>query len=230
MLHLILADSELETVPEEISSDKAMKRKAQRRGRRVTELILDSNYYHKPMRKLEDSDRRGRPDIVQVCILTALDSPLNRDGYLRFYVHTRHDKVIDIDPETRIPRAYNRFVGLMEQLFLTGSVPPDDPLMTLCDESLETRVEKISPEKVLAFSKDGKQVSGGRLFNSLALEDDVCVVIGGFPHGNFLSDVEGLSDDLVSIYPETLDAVTVVNHVVQFYEKKFLNYPIFSDL
>ncbi len=222
MLHLILADSEIETVPKKISSDKSIQRRAQRRGRQATELILDSNYFHKPMRKLEDSERRGRPDIVHVCTLTALDTPLNRDGHLNFCIHTRNDKIIDIDPSTRIPRSYNRFIGLMEQLFLIGSVPPEKNLMELSEMSLAEKMEEIGPKKTIAFSKNGEKISRKDIFQEVKIEEDICVIIGGFPHGDFLSDVANLSDELVSIYPDPLDAVTVVTHVIQFYEEEFL--------
>ncbi len=226
-LHLILADSELETVPEEISSDKSIQKKAKRKGRMPTEIILDSNYHHESMRTLEDSDRRGRPDIVHVCLLTALDSPLNREGHLRMYVHTRHDEVIEVEPETRIPRSYNRFVGLMEQLFITGGVPPKDPLLKLFDERLEERIKNITPEKVITFKKEGEQINRRELFRGLCSEDDVCALIGGFPRGDFLSNVENLSDEIVKIYHDELDASTVVGHVIQFYEEEFLSHEIF---
>lgn len=222
MLHLILADSEIETVPKKISSDKSIQRKAQRRGRKATELILDSNYFHKPMRKLEDSERRGRPDIVHVCTLTALDTPLNREGYLNFCIHTRNNKIIEIDPSTRIPRSYNRFIGLMEQLFLIGSVPPEKNLMELSEMSLNEKLDEIEPKKTLAFSWGGKKASQRNIFEEIKIDEDICVIIGGFSHGDFLSDVANLSDELVSIYPDPLDAVTVVTHVIQFYEEEFL--------
>ncbi len=229
MLHIILADSELETVPQKISSNKTIQRKAQKRGRKATELILDSNYHHNQMRKLKDSNRRGRPDIVHVCTLSALDSPLNKEGLLKFYVHTRQDKIIDINPETRIPRSYNRFIGLMEQLFITDGVPPDNPLMTLSEKSLENKINQINPRKTLAFTQNGEKVTKKQLFSNLEKTVDVCAIIGGFPHGNFISNIEEIADEHISIYPESLDAISVVNHVIQFYEEKFLDKPIFTD-
>ncbi len=229
MLHIILADSELETVPQKISSDKTLQRKAQKRGRKATELILDSNYYHKPMRKLKDSSRRGRPDIVHVCILSALDTPLNREGALKLYIHTRHDKVIDIDPKTRIPRSYNRFIGLMEQLFITKGVPPEDPLMTLSEKSLEKKINEINPDKTLAFTNKGRETSRNQIFSNFGREKDICAIIGGFPHDEFISNIEKVAEEILSIYPEPLDAVTVLNHIIQFYEEEFLNKTVFSE-
>lgn len=223
MLNLILADTELETVPSKISSDKSIQRRARKRGRRGEELILDSNYHHRPMRKLQDNKRRGRPDIAHVCMLTALDSPLNHEGFLNFCVHTRHEKIIDIDPETRIPRSYNRFIGLVEQLFLTGGVPPDNPLMELKNMTLAEKVKEIGAEKVIAFSKKGKSSNKREMFGGIEKDGDICAIVGGFPHGNFLSNVAELSDEIIKIYEETLDAVTVLAHVIQFYEEEYLS-------
>ncbi|KXA95734.1 hypothetical protein AKJ65_00965 [candidate division MSBL1 archaeon SCGC-AAA259E19] len=228
MLHLILADSELETVPLEISSDKSIGRKARKRGRRPTELILDSNYFHRPMKKLDDSERRGRPDIVHVCMLTALDSPLNHEDFLRFSVHTRQDKIIEVDPETRIPRSYNRFVGLMEQLFLTGEVPPENPLMKIEDATLPEKVKEVKPEKVVTLREDGERIRRENLFRELSRKDDLLAIVGGFPHGEFLSDVHSLSDQIIRIYPKTLEAVTAVTHIIQFYEEEHLENSLFD--
>lgn len=47
------------------------------------------------------------------------------------------------------------------------------------------------------------------------------MIIGGFPHGDFLSDVESLSDEIIKIYPESLDAVSAITHMIQFYEEEY---------
>lgn len=154
-------------------------------------------------------------------MIVALDSPLNREGLLRFYIHTRHDKVIDVDPETRIPRSYNRFIGLMEQLFLTGGVPPKNPLMKLRDLTLAEKLRKIGADETITLTEGGNKVNERGLFRGIRKTDDLCVITGGFPHGGFLSDVGDLSDDLISIYPESLDAVTAVTHMIQSYEEEY---------
>lgn len=42
-----------------------------------------------------------------------LDSPLNRAGLLQVYVHTERNVLIEMHPQTRIPRTFDRFSGLM---------------------------------------------------------------------------------------------------------------------
>ena len=221
MLHLILADSELEQVPREISTHRAIQRLARRRGRRPTELILNSSLHFPAMRGLPDGDRRGRPDIVHICLLLALDTPLNRERLLRTYVHTRHNKLITIDPSARLPRAFYRFEGLMEHLFLTGEAPPENPLLRLEDASLAALLERLKPKKTMTFSERGKGKLCREVFGELSKEDDVCAIVGGFPRGDFLSNVDELSDELISIDPEPLRAPTVIARVVYAYEEAF---------
>lgn len=221
MLHLILADAELETVPPEIAKHRVIRWHARRRGRRPTELLLDSNFHYPAMRTLPDAARRGRPDIVHVCLLAALDSPLNREGLLRVYVHTRRDKLITVDPSARLPRAYNRFVGLVEHLFLTGATPQGGPLLRLEDASLADIVRRIKPARTIAFDEGGRARAYGELFAGLSSDDEACAIIGAFPHGGFRSDVARQADELVRIDPEPLEALTVTTRVICAYEGAF---------
>lgn len=47
-----------------------------------------------------------------------LDSPLNRAGLLQVYIHTEKNVLIEVNPQTRIPRTYSRFAGLMGERVL----------------------------------------------------------------------------------------------------------------
>ena len=219
MLHLILADSELETVPPEIAGHRVVQWQARRRGRRGSELILNSSFHHPAMRRLPDRERRGRPDIVHACSLSALDTPLNREGLLRLYIHTRQNKLITVNPKVRLPRSEHRFIGLMEYLFLRGVAPPEEPLLRLGDSSLRELIEQIRPKRVVTFSERGKPRTIESAFRGLSLEDEVCTIVGGFPHGDFLSDVESISDELIRIDPEVVSAPTVVARTVYEYER-----------
>jgi rRNA small subunit pseudouridine methyltransferase Nep1 len=221
VLHLILADSELEQVPRDIASHRVIQHLARRRGRRPTELLLNSSLHFPAMRKLPDAERRGRPDIVHICLLVALDSPLNREGLLRTYVHTRHNRLITVDPSTHLPKMYYRFEGLMEHLFLTGAAPPENPLLRLEDSSLRALVERLKPKKVVTFSDRGELKSLDGVFGGLSRDDDVCVIVGGFPHGDFLSSVREFSDEIISIDPEPLHAWTVITRAIHAYEDAF---------
>jgi rRNA small subunit pseudouridine methyltransferase Nep1 len=58
----------------------------------------------------------ARPDITHQCLLTLLDSPLNKAGRLQVYIHTVKGTLIEVNPHVRIPRTFKRFSGLMGQL------------------------------------------------------------------------------------------------------------------
>lgn len=65
------------------------------------------------------------------CLLTLLDSPLNKAGLLQVYIHTAKGVLIEVNPHVRIPRTFKRFSGLMgmdlvfvsSYLSLLGSSP-----------------------------------------------------------------------------------------------------------
>lgn len=46
-----------------------------------------------------------------------LDSPLNRAGYLQIYIHTISGVLIEVHPQLRVPRTFDRFSGLMCMFF-----------------------------------------------------------------------------------------------------------------
>lgn len=220
MLNLIIADAEVEQMPRELASHPNISWLAKRRGKQPTEIILNSSAHYEAMRGLADGDRRGRPDIAHMCLLLALDTPLNREGLLRTYVHTRHDQLITIDPSSRLPRVQNRFEGLLEQLFLVGAAPPEKPLLKLQRRTLRELVEWLKSRRVITFSDGGKRRSIGEVYAGLSREDDACIIVGGFPKGDFLSNVGSISDEMVSIDPEQLTAPTVVARAIYAYEEK----------
>jgi len=58
----------------------------------------------------------SRPDIAHQCLLSLLDSPLNKAGLLTVILRTETGVLVEIDPSIRIPRTFKRFAGLMVQL------------------------------------------------------------------------------------------------------------------
>ncbi|AFK22782.1 16S rRNA methyltransferase [Pyrococcus sp. ST04] len=214
-LHLIIADSELELVPKQIVDHPAIVNYARRRKKKPEQVILDSTYHHAALRQLEDGDRRGRPDIVHLCLLNALESILNKKDRLRVYVHTRNDYVIYIKPETRLPRNYNRFIGLMERLFEKKVVPEDLQLLRLEEKTLNQLISEINPDAVFIMHEKGEFMIPKHFGKLLSKFKRPVVVVGGFPHGDFRSEIDGIK---ISLYGEPLMAWTIVNEVIIPYE------------
>ncbi len=57
-----------------------------------------------------------RPDILHQELMSVLDSPLNKAGKMKIFVHTQKNVLFEVSSKTRIPRTYKRFAGLMTQL------------------------------------------------------------------------------------------------------------------
>lgn len=72
--------------------------------------------------RLKKDPSEYRPDITHQCLLTLLDSPLNKAGKLQVYITTASNQVIKINPATRIPRTYKRFAALFAQLLKRLSI------------------------------------------------------------------------------------------------------------
>jgi len=219
MLIFILAESSLETIPPELRQYKAIKQQAIKRRKRPGELLLDASRHYYYMKKLENVEKRGRPDIVHITLLNILGTPLNKEGLLQTYVHTINDKVLYIDPKTRPPKNYNRFVGLMEQLFAKRKVPPrGPPLIKLRTKTLEELLKEINPTVTAIFTEKGEPVELMQLMKELSQHEKLAVIVGGFPHGTFKEKHIQLADFKVSIDPEPLEAWTVASRIIYAYE------------
>jgi len=72
--------------------------------------------------KMKKDPAEYRPDITHQCLLTLMDSPLNKAGKLQVYITTASNQVIKVHPSTRIPRTYKRFAALFAQLLKKVSI------------------------------------------------------------------------------------------------------------
>ena len=172
------------------------------------------------MRGLGDSLKRGRPDIVHLSLLNALETPLSREGLLEVYVHTVQNQILEFNPRVRLPRNYMRFKGLMEQLFKLGRVPPEgEPLVTLRSGSLAELKERVKPNLIVGFSTSGETKLLSVIASEIVSRERVMAVIGGFPHGEFTEESMKLFDLCYSIDPEALNAWVVVARLIYEVEK-----------
>lgn len=82
--------------------------------------LLNCDRHKNLGKKVRRDVTQCRPDITHQCLLMLMDSPLNRAGLLQVYIKTEKNVLIEINPQTRIPRTFERFCGLMgEQNFLS---------------------------------------------------------------------------------------------------------------
>lgn len=212
MLHLILVEAELELIPGEIQRHPFIRAYARKRRKEPSGCLLDSSIHHSAMRGLATPERRGRPDIVHIALLHLLGSIANLEGALRVYVHTRDGAMISISPEARLPRAYNRFVGLMEQLLEKGEA---GGLLRLTKMSPRELAEQLHPDRTILLDERGKPLGHEELRRRLG--GDVCAFVGAFPSGSFREDYSFV-DEKINIYPKPLEAWAVASKMVCLYE------------
>ncbi|MFX0068175.1 MAG: 16S rRNA methyltransferase [Promethearchaeota archaeon] len=223
MLHFLLAESALETIPFRFQRHPSVRNQARRKKKDPSELLLDVSLHHTLIGQLPNCEKRGRPDIVHLCLLSILGTPLNKAGLLRTYVHTIDNHSLFVNPEIRLPRNYNRFIGLMEQLFKIGQVPPvGTPLLHVKRKSLQQLIEDIGPQMTLLFSESGVPTTSEALANKLKEGENTAVIVGGFPHGDFSSQTRKLADMNLSIDVEPLDSWIVAARVISAYEEAIM--------
>lgn len=180
-MRLVFVEASLETVPKEIAYHAQVIKASRIRGKKPENMLLEDYLHYRAMKKLDKSEKRGRPDIIHRCLLLCLDSNVD-NLFSEIYVHTLTGKIIWVNPEVRLPRTYERFRGLMEKLFTDKRVVTDtnEVLLKLTDLSLED----VLKGRVVVLREKG---------NVCCKEGDVCerikkagtVCIGAFPHGDF---------------------------------------------
>lgn len=220
MLTLVLAESAIELVPNEIMAHASVRASARRKNKKPQRIILDQTYHHVAMLNLKAHGMgRGRPDIIHFCLLLALGSPLNMERQLACYVHTRDDHVITIHAEARLPRNYERFLSLLEQLYEKSQVPVEGTaLMTIKPSSLQTLLSELNPDQVTALTTQGHRETLPAAVRELAASKRPVILVGGFPKGHFSETTLESANGKYRIDSRRLDAATVVARAIYDYE------------
>jgi rRNA small subunit pseudouridine methyltransferase Nep1 len=218
----ILADAALELVPKKIWKHSAVRKTAQRRNKKPSEILLESSHHHSAMHDIIDKRKRGRPDIIHLCLLSILNTPLiiAQPKDVVILVHSYKGVLIQINPLTRLPKQYNRFIGLMEDLFTKRIIQSRNKtlLKILTNTSLEKQLELVSKRNRFIFTRKGKKRAIKEETQSRRTTD-IAYIIGGFPHGNFSHEINQLTTNLIALSDYSLDAWTVLCRMVYLREQ-----------
>lgn len=218
MLNLIIAESSLEIVPEEIKSHPSVVSHAHRLGKNSSEILLDNSWHFAAMKGIPDEIKRGRPDLVHFSILEATSIPLYHKNRINIFIHTINDKVIHLGQNVHIPKSYHRFAGLMEKLFSEGSITSgDNKLLSIQDKSFKQLINEIKPSQIIGLSTMGKPSSFDQIASNLI--ENSCIVIGGFQKGHFSNTVQNHLPSLFSAGSRPLESHVVVARILYEYEK-----------
>lgn len=221
-LVILLMESSLETIPKELLGDPVIIRDARRMRREPRYLILDRARHHSAMIKLSNAEKRGRPDIIHQALLTIQSSLLVRNGFIKTYIHTIGNVIIDVDPEVRPPRNYNNFIGLMSQLFKEGRVPPvGKPLFKILGGDVKYVFNVERPDrKILLDDVKGREITMGDFINYLMSFRVPLIMIGGFPRGSFSDGTYSLADDVFKIGKYTMDTASILCRILSSLETR----------
>lgn len=140
-----------------------------------------------------------RPDITHQCLLMLMDSPLNRAGLLQVYIRTERNVLIEINPQTRIPRTFERFCGLMVQLLHKFSIHASDTNQKL----LKVIKNPITDHLPVGCTKIAMSFQGKEVVKPVSLIPDkepVVFVVGAMAHGSVTVDYTEATHS-ISNYP-----------------------------
>lgn len=164
-------------------------------------VLLNCDDHQGLLRRMGKDIGEARPDITHQCLLTLLDSPINKAGKLQVYIHTARGVLIEVNPSVRIPRTFKRFSGLMVQLLYKLSIRS----MNLKEQLLRVIKNPITdhlPTKCrkITLSFDAKVQRVQDYVQTLDEDESICVFVGAMARGKdnfadeFIDEKIGVSD------------------------------------
>ena len=218
MLYIILAESSLELIPKKIHNHPSVTSYSKKFKKNSSNTLLDNSWHFGAMKGLDNEIKRGRPDIIHLTLLSLCTTPVFYKNKIKIFVHTVNDEVISINNNTRLPKSYHRFQGLMEKLFLTKKIESEDEiLMDMKNSSLSQLVSKIKPTRIIGLTTQGQKICLDKLVEQI--EENSCIILGGFQKGHFSNETEKIIDKSFSINDSSLEAHLVASRLAYEYEK-----------
>ena len=219
MLTIILAESSLELIPKKMHTHPSVTSYSKKFKKDPSKTLLDNSWHFAAMKGLENEIKRGRPDIVHLTLLSICTTPAFYEKHVNVQVHTVNNKVINISSNTRLPKSYHRFQGLMEQLFVEKKIRSSEDgqiLMSIEDSDLSHLVDGY--DQIVGLTTDAPQITTFEKFSKLITENS-CVIIGGFQKGHFSSDTANILTQEFRIGNSSLEAHLIASRLVYEYEK-----------
>ena len=217
----MIAESALEFVPRELQRHNSVLASAKRAGKKPSEILLDVSWHFAAMKGIENEIKRGRPDLVHLCLLEATSIPLYFENKVEVFVHTVDDRVITVGKNVRLPKSYHRFAGLVEKLYSEGKIEGEGKKLLAIDKmNFGNLVKKINPRQVIGLSSEGTESS----YQQLATEttDKTCLVVGGHAKGQFSKNVSKFFDRTVSVDKNPLEAHVIISRILYEMEKRII--------
>jgi len=168
--------------------------------------LLNSDEHIGVMRKMNRDISDARPDITHQCLLTLLDSPVNKAGKLQIYIHTAKGVLIEVSPTVRIPRTFKRFAGLMVQLLHNLSIRSTSSPEKLLKVIRNPITDHLPPNcRKVTLSYDAPVVRVRDYVSDLGPKESICVFVGAMAKGAD-TFADQFKDDAISISNYSLSA------------------------
>jgi len=225
---IVFFESALELIPESLRNHPQIRTEWKKNVKKKHRGILLDGGIHRPLiDSLEQSERRGRPDIIHHSLLNIVYSPLFRNQQIQVYIHTRDDLCLRIPSNWRVPVNYNRFCGLFSQLLLKRRVPlSGDPILAIEHCSLAQLLARFKESEIYLCEEPtstNKLIS--RELSDIQFSQSAIFLIGGYQHGEIsLNSLEMMKSNknLISIhlYKEIMPAWVIVAKLITWLESR----------
>ncbi len=182
--------------------------------------LLNCDKHKQQIIKYKKDPANCRPDILHQCLLMLFDSPLNRANLLQVYVHTTKKVLIEINPQTRIPRTFDRFCGLMVQLLHKLSIRASDTsqkLLKVIKNPITDHLPAGCPRYLASFAAEKVQ-HVDEFAAEQASDEPLVVVVGAMAKGQVDCDY---TDKFVSISNYPLSAALTCSKFCNAFEDKW---------
>ena len=218
---IVLEQASIELLPTLLQGHRNAKEVELRTGVVSKRQILDDNFHHEAMSRLEDREKRGRPDVAHFALLEVTSAPLYLENQVDVAIHTLNDCTIWLKEGVRLPRTLQRFNGVVSKILLEEIGKEEEKLFRLeRNQSIEQLLKEIGPSSVISLTRLGKPTDLREFLSANSSDNQTRVwIVGGFAFGHFVEEVIEFSDDLFSISSYPLPAHVVTARLVYELER-----------
>ncbi|KAI5781449.1 Alpha/beta knot methyltransferase [Geopyxis carbonaria] len=169
-------------------------------------VLLNSDDHIGVLKKMGRDISDARPDILHQCLLTLLDSPINKAGKLQVYIQSTKGVLIEVNPTVRIPRTFKRFAGLMVQLLHKLSIRSTSSSEKLLKVIKNPVTQYLPPNcRKITLSWEAPVQNVREYVGGLGPDESLCIAIGAMAKGKD-DFADGWVDEKIGVSNYSLSA------------------------
>ncbi|MHA1213681.1 MAG: hypothetical protein ACTSPG_00110 [Candidatus Hodarchaeales archaeon] len=229
----VLIHSALELIPERLRNHRLIRHEwKQNLKKKKRGVLLDVAAHGPLLENLEDSNQRGRPDIIHHSLLNLMYSPLFKSSEVEAIIHTRNDYCINIPSNWRVPVNYSRFCGLFAQLLWNKRVPlTGDPLLQVNTCTFEDLLQKFQNNQIFLCESINFNTNINlniEYLHNISFDKSLVFLIGAFQSGQLPQKVIKIiknysSVQLLPLYKDVMPTWIIVSKLIHYLEEMRTN-------